>query len=149
MSEQYDEQPVDRAGPRPARRVPSEEVLTDPETGETVASPLAEESVELGADTDDLDDPEDSAPGVPRTSEPSEAVERSPAQSAELTRRRRRPRKRLRRLRPKWLAAVAEAAEREPATEAAEETDEVAGAGRRAGRGPDGGVPDRAAGEGG
>ena len=45
---------------RRRRTESSDEVLTDPETGETVASPLAEESVELAADIDDLSDPNES-----------------------------------------------------------------------------------------
>ena len=42
MSEQYDEQPVDQAGADQPAEQPegvTEEVLTDPETGETVAIP--------------------------------------------------------------------------------------------------------------
>ena len=58
MSEQYDEQPVDQAGEQPAEESTdstestTEEVLTDPETGETVATPLSAESTEL---TEDLE----------------------------------------------------------------------------------------------
>ena len=67
MSEQYDEQPVDQAGDQPATEPAglSDEVLTDPETGETVASPLAGESVEL---SDDLDE----APADETTDEPAD-----------------------------------------------------------------------------
>jgi len=64
VSEQYDEQPVDQAGEQPAEESTdsiesTEEVLTDPETGETVATPLSAESVELSEDLDDLSDPAD------------------------------------------------------------------------------------------
>ena len=67
MSEQYDEQPVDQAGDQPATEPAglSDEVLTDPETGETVASPLAGEPVEL---SDDLDQ----APADETTDEPAD-----------------------------------------------------------------------------
>jgi transcriptional antiterminator NusG len=60
VSEQYDEQPVDQAGDQPVE-APNDEVLTDPETGETVATPLAGESVELSEDIDDLSDPDQPA----------------------------------------------------------------------------------------
>ena len=45
MSEQYDEQPVDQAQePADETAAATDEVLTDPETGETVAAPVAGES---------------------------------------------------------------------------------------------------------
>jgi transcription termination/antitermination protein NusG len=65
VSEQYDEQPVDQAADQPAPEPAGEsaggtgEVLTDPETGETVE--LGAESVELSEDLDDLSDPNEAA----------------------------------------------------------------------------------------
>jgi transcriptional antiterminator NusG len=53
VSEQYDEQPVDETAES------TEDVLTDPETGQTVESPG--ENVELATDLDDLSDPADPA----------------------------------------------------------------------------------------
>jgi transcriptional antiterminator NusG len=67
VSEQYDEQPVDQTGES------TEDVLTDPETGQTVASPQAGEAVELATDLDDLSDPaqSDAAPSDPAQSDES------------------------------------------------------------------------------
>ena len=39
MSEQFDEQPIE-ASPEEAPEAPEEDVLTDPETGETVVAPV-------------------------------------------------------------------------------------------------------------
>jgi transcriptional antiterminator NusG len=74
VSEQYDEQPVDQAGEQPTDEsaVSTEEVLTDPETGETVAAPLAGESVELAADIDDLGDPADDSVATEEPEAPTE-----------------------------------------------------------------------------
>jgi transcriptional antiterminator NusG len=57
VSEQYDEQPVDQAGDLPVDEPAgvTDEVLTDPETGETVTSPVAGESVELSEDLDETE----------------------------------------------------------------------------------------------
>jgi transcriptional antiterminator NusG len=68
VSEQYDEQPLEQ-GSVPAEGQPdtADEVLTDAETGETVATPLAAESAELSQDLDDLSDPHE-------RSEPSDEV---------------------------------------------------------------------------
>jgi transcriptional antiterminator NusG len=62
VSEQYDEQPVDQTVDQTADQTgeSTEDVLTDPETGQTVASPQAGETVELATDLDDLSDPAES-----------------------------------------------------------------------------------------
>jgi transcription termination/antitermination protein NusG len=74
VSEQYDEQPVDQAGEQPTDEsaVSTEEVLTDPETGETVAAPIAGESVELADDIDDLGDPADDSVATEEPEAPTE-----------------------------------------------------------------------------
>ena len=91
MSEQYDEQPVDQAGEQPAEESAdstestesTEEVLTDPETGETVATPLAAESVELSEDLDDLSDPtEDEAEAPAEEPAAEEPADEAPADEA-------------------------------------------------------------------
>jgi transcriptional antiterminator NusG len=75
VSEQYDEQPVDQTAestePTESSE-PTEDVLTDPETGQTVEAPG--ETVELATDLDDLSDPADPA---------DEAVEVATEDSAE------------------------------------------------------------------
>ncbi|MET0838022.1 MAG: transcription termination/antitermination protein NusG [Marmoricola sp.] len=74
MSEQYDEQPVDQAGDQPVDEPAgvTDEVLTDPETGETVTSPVGGESVELSEDIDDLSDPSEPTPAAPAEETPAE-----------------------------------------------------------------------------
>jgi transcriptional antiterminator NusG len=96
VSEQYDEQPVDQAGEQPAEESTdstdsiesTDEVLTDPETGETVAAPLSAESVEISEDLDDLTDPADE-PAEPAAEEPvaevaptEESTDEAPADEA-------------------------------------------------------------------
>jgi transcriptional antiterminator NusG len=75
VSEQYDEQPVDETGDQTSES--TEDVLTDPETGQTVASPQAGEAVELATDLDDLSDPAQSDPAQSDESavEPDEAAD--------------------------------------------------------------------------
>jgi transcriptional antiterminator NusG len=89
VSEQYDEQPVDHAGEQPTDEsaVSTEEVLTDPETGETVAAPIAGESVELADDIDDLGDPADDSvateePEAPTAEPADESVDADSADEA-------------------------------------------------------------------
>jgi transcriptional antiterminator NusG len=88
VSEQYDEQPVDQAGEQPTDEsaVSTEEVLTDPETGETVAAPIAGESIELADDIDDLGGPADDnvateEPETP-TAEPADEPADEPAEES-------------------------------------------------------------------
>ena len=73
MSEQYDEQPVEQAADQPVDA--TDEVLTDPETGQTVTSPQAGESVELSADLDDLSDPAAAEPTEATTDEVESGTE--------------------------------------------------------------------------
>ena len=83
MSEQYDEQPVDHTGDQPVDEPAGEssgesaggtggEVLTDPETGQTVE--LGAESVELSEDLDDLSDPNEPAEAPPADEAPVESA---------------------------------------------------------------------------
>ncbi len=80
MSEQYDEQPLEQeAAPTEAQPEDADQVLTDPETGETVATPS--ESVELAEDLDDLSDPQEPSDGADET----DAADESPAEPGETT----------------------------------------------------------------
>jgi transcriptional antiterminator NusG len=85
VSEQYDEQRLEQ-GSDPAEGQPTNadpesvgQVLTDPETGETVATPLAAESVDLPEDLDDLTDPDESTP------ETDEATDETPDETPDET----------------------------------------------------------------
>jgi transcription termination/antitermination protein NusG len=80
VSEQYDEQPLEQ-GSAPTEGQPenADQVLTDPETGETVATPT--ESVELSEDLDDLSDPDESSDG----SDETDGLDESEAQPGETT----------------------------------------------------------------
>jgi transcriptional antiterminator NusG len=73
VSEQYDEQPVDQAEQQPAVEAeepvePTEQVLTDPETGQTVVAPAPADdtaSEDAPVDEDSPVDEDDAAPEAP------------------------------------------------------------------------------------